>query len=106
MESRKLIIQNAITQLSNQISSCTSLQEQEKSDALLRVRSVDIALMERLCSQTARPLTVTNLLYIICFLAGLETQLIAVLFAIEVATVYSVRYRLRAYFSSCAILPF
>lgn len=106
MESMQLIIQNAITRLIHQINSCVALSEQDRSATIARVQSVDVALLEQLSSHSARPLTVTNLLYIICFLAGLETQLIAVLFAIEVATVYSVRYRLRAYFSSCAILPF
>ena len=105
MDSKQLIIQNAITQLSYQINAC-ALSAQERTAVLERVRCVDTVLLERLCSQSSRTLTTTNLLYIICFLAGLETQVIASIFAIEVATVYSVRYRLRAYFTSSVIQPF
>lgn len=105
MDSKQLIIQNAITQLGHQINSC-ALSAQERIAVLERIQCVDTVLLERLCSQSSRPLTKTNLLYILCFLAGLETAVIASIFAIEMATVYSVRYRLRANFDSSVILPF
>lgn len=105
MDSQKLIIQNAITQLSHQIVA-SSLSEAEKTFVLKRIHGIDERLLEQLCSQSSHSLTITNLLYIICFLAGLETQTIASIFAIELATVYSVRYRLRAYFQSSLIQPF
>ena len=104
MDSKQLIIQNAITQLGHQINSC-ALSARERIAVLERIQCVDTVL-ERLCSQSSRPLTKTNLLYILCFLAGLETAVIASIFAIEMATVYSVRYRLRANFDSSVILPF
>lgn len=105
MDSKKLIIQNALTQLSHRVNS-SLLSGTARGAAVERIESVDTQLLVRLCSESTRPLTTTNLLYIICFLAGLDTQTIAVIFGIEIGTVYSVRYRLRAYFPADIFLPF
>lgn len=105
MDSKYLIIQNSFTQLIHRVNT-SSLSVKEKNLVIERIRGVDVALLEGVCKQSLRPLTTTNLLYIICFFAGIETKIIALIFAIELGTVYSVRYRLRAYFSSNVILPF
>lgn len=105
MDSKKLIIRNALTQLNHRVNS-SSLSGTAKVSVVERVESIDTQLLLRLCSESTRPLTITNLLYIICFLAGLDTQTIAVVFGIEMGTVYSVRYRLRAYFPADVFLPF
>jgi len=105
MDNKQLIIQNALTQLNHRIKS-SSLNQDAKNSVWERVNGVDIQLLERLCSQSSRPLTVINLLYVLCFLAGLDTQTIAAIFTIESGTVYSVRYRLRAYFPADVFLPF
>lgn len=105
MDSKRLMIQNALTQLNHRVK-VSSLNEDAKSLVWECVKGIDIQLLERLCSSAYHPLTRTNLLYVICFLAGLNTQTIALVFGIEIGTVYSVRYRLRAYFPADVILPF
>ena len=105
MESKQFIIQNALNRLAYQVDS-TLLAPQEKSLVMQKLRSVDTLFLEHLCGLSRRRLTATNLAYIICFVAGLETQIVATIFTVAPATVYSVRYRLRAYFSKGVILPF
>ncbi|MBQ9751709.1 MAG: hypothetical protein IJV81_02615 [Paludibacteraceae bacterium] len=105
MNSTQLIIQNAITQLCLLIKS-SSLANTEKTTVVERVHAIDVVLLERLCQKSSRPLTTTNLSYIICFLAGLSTHTVAAIFKIEPGTVYTVRYRLHAYFTTDAVLPF
>lgn len=105
MQSKVLIIQNALTQLEGQIHS-SSLSADVKSRALTSVRRVDVELILHLCDRASTPLTNANLLYIVCFLAGVDTQVIANVFHVEPATVYTVRYRLRARFNEIGVSPF
>ena len=105
MDGKLLFIQNAKTQLEHRIQSST-LGRDVRSVVQERVADVDITLTMHLCNQSLRTLTITNLSYILCFLAGLDTQTIATVFMIEPASVYSVRYRLRAYCPKKTILPF
>lgn len=105
MDSKQFIIQNALTRLTCRIDAM-SMSSQEKSLVIQSLRSVDTLFLERLCEQSQRRLSATNLSYIICFVAGLDTQTIANVFTVAPATVYSVRYRLRAYFPQGTILPF
>jgi ABC-type proline/glycine betaine transport system permease subunit len=105
MDGKLLFIQNAKTQLEHRIQS-SALGGDARSAVHNRVVDVDVTLVAHLCSQSLRSLTTTNLSYILCFLAGLDTQTIATIFMIEPASVYSVRYRLRAYFPKKTILPF
>lgn len=105
MQSKVLIIQNALTQLEGQIHS-SSLSADVKSRALTSVRRVDVELILNLCDRASTPLTNANLLYIVCFLAGIDTQVIANVFHVEPATVYTVRYRLRARFNKIGVSPF
>ena len=105
MDSQQLIIQNALTKLTYQVDAAL-LTAQEKSLVMQKFHGVDTRFLEHLCGQAQRRLTATNLAYIICFAAGLETQTIATIFTVTPATVYSVRYRLRACFKQGTILPF
>ena len=105
MDSKQLIIQNALTQLNHRVNS-SLLGGAKKLSVVERIKGVDTQLLVRLCTKSTRSLSVTNLLYIICFLAGLPTQTIAEIFGIEIGTVYSVRYRLRAYFPADIFLQF
>lgn len=105
MQSKVLIIQNALTQLEGQIHT-SSLSADVKSRALTSVRRVDVELILNLCDRASTPLTNANLLYIVCFLAGIDTQVIASVFHVEPATVYTVRYRLRARFNKIGVSPF
>lgn len=105
MQSKVLIIQNALTHLENQIHT-SSLSADVKSSTLASVRGVDIELIVNLCERASTPLTKGNLLYVVCFLAAVDTQVIASIFHVEPATVYTVRYRLRARFSTTSMSPF
>jgi hypothetical protein len=105
MQSKVLIIQNALTQLEGQIHS-SSLSADVKNRALTSVRAVDVELILNLYECASAPLTKANLLYIVCFLAGIDTQVIASIFHVEHATIYTVRYRLRSRFNTISVSPF
>jgi hypothetical protein len=105
MQSKVLIIQNALTQLEGQIHS-SSLSADVKNRALTSVRAVDVELILNLYECASAPLTKANLLYIVCFLAGIDTQVIASIFHVEPATIYTVRYRLRSRFNTISVSPF
>lgn len=105
MDGKLLFIQNVKTRLEHRIQS-SALGRDVRSIVQQCIVDVDITLVMHLCDQSLRTLTTTNLSYILCFLAGLDTQTIATIFMIEPASVYSVRYRLRAYFPKETILPF
>lgn len=100
-----LVIQNALTQLEGQIQT-SSLSQEMKCLSLDRVRKVDIQLLAELSLRASTPLTRNNLMYILCFLAGLPTKSIASIFHVEPATVLTSRYRLRARFQKTGILNF
>ena len=105
MQSKVLIIQNAMTQLESQIHR-SSLSIDVKNASLLRIHAVDVMLVVDFCERAVTPLTKGNLLYVICFVAGLDTQVIARIFNVEPATVYTVRYRLRARLGKINMSPF
>lgn len=105
MEGHLLFIKNTIAQLEHRIQSAP-ITEELKVCAKQKVGCVDLSLLEYLCVHASRQLTSINLSYIICFLANLDTDVIAAVFAIEPATVYSVRYRLRSRFEKGAFFPF
>ena len=105
MEGHLLFIENTLAQLGHRIQ-LAPITEEQKVCAKQKVGCVDISLLDYLCKHASRQLTSINLSYIICFLATLDTDVIAAIFAIEPATVYSVRYRLRARFEKGAYFPF
>ena len=105
MDSKQFIIQNALNRLAYQVDS-TALASPEKSLVMQKLHSVDTLFLEHLCGLSQRRLTATNLAYIICFVAGIDTQIVATIFTVTPATVYSGRYRLRACFPADTFLPF
>ena len=105
MPNKVLIIQNALTQLEGQIQA-SSLSAEKKKVVLSRVSEVDLNLIVDLCEHASTPLTKGNVMYIFCFVAGIDTQLIARIFNVEPATIYTVRYRLRARFGAVIVSPF
>jgi hypothetical protein len=105
MKGEQLLIQNAITKLEMHIKS-SSLPPEVKELSLNQIHSIDISLLSDLSSRATPPLTRNNLSYILCFLAGLSTKVIAAIFNVEPATVHTSRYRLRARFVKTGILTF
>lgn len=57
MDSKKLIIQNALTQLNHRVNS-SPLSGTAKVSVVERVVSIDTQLLLRLCSESTRPLTI------------------------------------------------
>ena len=105
MENKVLIIQNAMTQLEYQIQT-SPLSKDEKNSMLESIKEVDAKLVVSLCEQAQPPLTKANLSYIFCFLAGIRVKLIARVFNVEPATVYTSRFRLRKHFKYAGMPPF
>ncbi len=105
MDSQQLIIQNAITKLEFQIRN-SSLSEEVKRISLDQIHSVDVTLLTDLSKRATSPLTTNNLSYVLCFLAGIPTKVIATIFNVEAATVLTSRYRLRARFVKTGIRIF
>ena len=105
MESKVLIIQHAMSQLYGQILN-SSLPAEIKKKTLARVYEIDINLMADLCEHATSKLTKGNVSYILCFVAGIDTKVIARIFNVEPASVHTSRYRLRGRFSLTTVMPF
>lgn len=105
MENKVLIIQNAMTLLEGQVQK-SSLASEAKSALLVSVREIDAKFVVSLCEIASPPLTKGNLAYILCFLAGIEVKVIARVFNVEPATVYTARFRLRRHFVKLDMSPF
>ena len=105
MQGEILLIQNAITKLELQIRN-SSLSEEVKRMSLDQIHSIDITLLTDLSKRATSPLTTNKLSYVLCFLAGLPTKVIATIFNVEAATVLTSRYRLRARFVKTGIRIF
>lgn len=73
-----------------------SVLEEEKKEKVLKVMETlsEVAFIE-LLSDVYQKLTFLNLEYLVCFLLGIETRSIAIIFNIDYQTVYSVHYRMR-----------
>lgn len=101
----QLFIQNAMTQLEHRIRS-SALDEPTQDAIVQRLHAVDATLIEQLCNNASHTLTAVNISYLYMFLAGVDTQTVALIFHIEPGTVYTIRYRLRASFRTDTMLPF
>ena len=73
MQGEILLIQNAITKLELQIRN-SSLSEEVKRMSLDQIHSIDITLLTDLSKRATSPLTTNNLSYVLCFLAGYESD--------------------------------
>ena len=93
MNKHVLIIQHAMTKLEGLIQR-SSLSAEMKQLTLESVRSVDANLVVSICESASTPLTRGNVAYLLCFLARIDTKVIASIFLVEPSTVYTARYRL------------
>lgn len=84
----------------------SSLSAGTKEALISRLALVDVTMVETLCLAATKPLSSTNLRYVLCFLIHMEVNEIAVLFNVDPGSVYSIRYRLRKAFNNPSILPF
>ncbi len=105
MQSKVFIIQHAMSQLEGQIQN-SSLSIEMKKKTLARIYEIDINLMVDLCERATSKLTKGNVSYILCFVAGVNTKVIARIFNVEPASVHTSRYRLRARFPLTTVMPF
>jgi hypothetical protein len=93
MENNVLIIHHAMRKLETLIQR-SSLSVEIKEQTLESIRSVDVNLVVSICESASSPLTRGNVAYLLCFLARIDTKVIASIFLVEPSTVYTSRYRL------------
>ena len=82
------------------------LMEKDKEGYLVRLNGLEAEQMDRLFASATGKLTSLDTKYILCFMAGMDTEHVAELFGISIDSVYSVRHRVRRKFDKNASLPF
>lgn len=105
MQTQQVYIETQIEHLRILIQS-SSIVPSLKSELLERLSLLQLEHVEALCRAATKPLTATNLRYILTFLINMEVRDIASLFHVDAGSVYSVRYRLRKIFPQQMVLPF
>ncbi len=105
MQTQNVYIESQIEYLRMRIT-MSPFDAKLKEDLLCRLTLLDRAPVANLCRTSTKPLTNTNLRYILCFLINMDVQNTATLFCVDTSTIYSVRYRLRKLFKHNGILPF
>ena len=102
---RNVYIETQIEYLRMRIT-LSSFDVKSKEDLLRRLDLLSYSLVKDLCATSSKPLTATNLRYILCFLINMNVRDTAALFNVDASTVYSVRYRLRKLFRHKGVTPF
>jgi len=105
MQIERVYIETQMANLRVQIAS-SSIPAEHKENLLFRLAGLDIAQLKALCAMPEKSISPTNFRYILLFLINADVQDIAVLFHVEMASVYTVRYRIRKLFPQQIILPF
>ena len=95
-----------ITHMAETIRSSRLLREKDKEDYLIRLNGLGAEQIDRLFASATGRLTTLDTKYILCFMAGMDSEHIAELFGISIDSVYSVRHRVRRKFDKNASLPF
>ena len=95
-----------IGHIAETIRSSRLLKEKDKDGYLARLNGLEVEQMDRLFASATGKLTSLDTKYILCFMAGMDTEHVAELFGISIDSVYSVRHRVRRKFDKNASLPF
>lgn len=77
----------------------------QKEDLLHRLELLQTSSIVQLCNAADKPLSATNIRYILTFLINMSVPEIAVLFNVDTSSVYTVRYRIRKLFPKGMVLP-
>lgn len=84
----------------------SSLPPRLKEELAERLSVLQPSRVENLCASAIKPLTPTNIRYILTFMIHMEVGDVAKLFHVDTGSVYSVRYRLRKMFPPMPVSPF
>lgn len=98
----KTLINNMVTQIRNS----KEIKEKVKQGYYTILNGLDTDEIDKLFSSAVSKLTSLDMKYILCFMAGMETEHIAELFSISIDSVYSVRHRIRKKFAKNSSIPF
>lgn len=88
----------------------SSLTDEIKTLLLDKINLLQIETISSLFMTLDKPISATNMRYVLCFLLNIDVPIISTLFNVDVRSVYSVRYRLRKMFvkniADGNVLPF
>ena len=93
-------------QMAENLQLANTFDEPTKANYLARIENLNYEEIEKLAAQASQKLTSLDIKYIICFMIGMSTEDIAMLFSISNDSVYSVRHRIRKKFNKNTALPF
>ena len=82
-----------------------SFDSTRKEYLLQRLELLQTSRVVQLCNAAYKPLTATNIRYILAFLIYMSVPEIATLFNVDTSSVYTVRYRIRKLFPKEMVLP-
>lgn len=105
MQVQEIYIETQVEQLRLLLES-GSFPQARKQELISKLLLLQPNRVSALCAASTKPLSGTNIRYLLCFLINMEPKEVAMLFSVEVASVYSVRYRLRKMFPASMLLPF
>ena len=105
MQTQYVYIETQIEHLRILIQS-SSLSPRLKEELIERLSLLQPSRVDSLCASAIKPLTATNIRYILTFLIHMEVTDVADLFHVDTGSVYSVRYRLRKLFPPMPVAPF
>ena len=91
-------IRNVIDNIA-QVISASNIEKDDKKAYLERLMKVDTKLLEMAYQASMVKITGKEMKYIICFVADIDVKDISLLFNVEPASVYTVRYRIRKKFA-------
>ena len=95
----QLPIQNAVENVAQAISDST-IYIDDKKIYLKRLTKLDVQMLENARQSSTAKITGMDMKYIICFAAEMNEKDISLLFNIEPASIYTVRYRIRKKFAN------
>ena len=82
------------------------LEDGEKRRISALMDELPHQVLQELYGSASGKLSATTMMYICCFIAGVEAENIAAIFGIEVSSVYRTRHRIRKMFPEDKFLPF
>ncbi len=82
------------------------LEDGEKKRISILVEEVPHKVLQELYDTAPRKLSATTMMYICCFIAGVDAASIAAIFRIELSSAYRTKHRIRKLFPEEKIIPF
>jgi hypothetical protein len=91
-------IQNSIESIAQTVSDSV-IETSIKKAYLKRLSKLDFKMFKTIFQDTKVKITNKDIKYMICFIADMEEKDVSLIFDIELASVYTVRYRIRKKFA-------